>query len=223
MPDPNDPNKDQNAQAQSAAAAPPAQSAAANTALIDPQRVEQLIASNQQLIQKVGELETKKTAKTQQGGQTWEAVTERDLQYIITHPLEYPDHATAALEELRKRDRASTKAEISSEIGSSQVMEQHKEAFDPSTPIGAEVAKILARERNQKDILTDVIELAKYRIEGSSGEEKGRKKTVDALRAATAHTPGAEGAVITAPPSFIDMPKDEFEKHLEKVKMKGFK
>ena len=126
-------------------------------------------------------------------------------------------------QQLRKRDRVATKAEISSEIGSNQVMEQHKEAFDPSTPIGAEVAKILGHTNNQKDILTDVIELAKYRIEGVSAEEKGRKKTVDALKAATAHTPGAEGAAITAPPSFIDMPKDQFEKEIEKVKMKGFK
>ena len=68
-----------------------------------------------------------------------------------------------------------------------------------------------------------MISLAKYRIEGVSAEEKGRKKTVDALKAATAHTPGAEGAAITAPPSFIDMPKDQFEKEIEKVKMKGFK
>lgn len=194
----------------------------ANAAALDPARVAQLERSSEELALKVTQLE-QKNARPAQPGATWDAVSDRDLQHIITHPIEYPDHATPAFEEFRKRERVAIKAEISSEFGTSQVKEQNKEAFDPNDPLGKEVAKILSRDRGQKDILTDVIELAKYRIEGSSGEEKGRKKTVDAMRAATAHAPGSEGSTITPPPSFMEMPTDQFEKELERVKMKGFK
>lgn len=202
--------------------APPAPPAAAPA--IDPARVEQLFQTSEDLARKVTQLEASaKNPQPKQGTQNWDTVPDRDLQYVITHPIEYPDHATPAFEEFRKRERAAIKAEISSELGASQMREQNQEAFDPANPLGKEVAKILSGNRNQKDILTDVIELAKYRIEGSAGEEKGRKKTVEALRAASAHAPGSEGATITAPPSFMEMPKDQFEKEVERVKMKGFK
>lgn len=221
---PDDPNKQTEGQATQTQATQ-TQGSAKQDPLIDPKRVEQLEQVNQQLSQKLNELEStvSKTSQRQQSGQTWETVSDRDLQYIVTHPIDYPDHASAALEELRKRDRAAIRSELVSEFGSSQVREQNPEAFDPTTPVGKEVAKILARDRGQRDILTDVIELAKFRIEGASSEEKGRKKTVDALKAASAHAPGSESSAITPPPSFLEMPKDEFQKHLESVKMKGFK
>lgn len=214
--DPNEPTEGQATQTQASAAPDP---------LIDPKRVEHLEQVNQQLSQKLNELEStvSKTSQRQQSAQTWETVSDRDLQYIFTHPIDYPDHATAAFQEFQRRERAAIKMEMASEFESAQVREQNPEAFDPTTPVGKEVAKILARGRGQKDIITDVIELAKYRIEGVSSEEKGRKKTVDALKAASAHAPGSEGAAAIPPPSFMEMPKDEFQKHLESVKMKGFK
>ena len=199
--------------------------ATAAAVTLDPKRVEALEQVNQDLVRQMGELKSTitKTEETKQPGQTWDKLSDDQLEYVSTHPLEYPQHATAALQEIRRRDKAAIRSEILAEVGQGQIMEQNKEAFDPNTPIGKEVSKILARNRNQKDILSDVIELAQHRIEGTSGKEKGRKETVDALRAATAHAPGAEAATVIPPPSFLEMPKDQFEKEVEKVKMKGFK
>src|SRR3972149_593953 len=188
--------------------------ATAAAVTLDPKRVEALEQVNQDLVRQMGELKSTitKTEEAKQSGQTWDKIPDDKLEYVGTHPLEYPQHATAALQEIRRRDKAAIRSEILAEVGQGQIMEQHKEAFDPKTPIGQEVSKILARNRNQKDILSDVIELAQHRIEGSSGKEKGRKETVDALISATTQAPVRVGPGAMAPPSSFETPKEQFEK-----------
>ncbi len=192
--------------------------------IIDPQRIEQIARTNEELQQKVSELE-KKTQASQTQGPTkgWDTVSDRDLEYVIAHPSEYPEHAQGALSELRKRDRESVKAELSTELGTSDFMSKNKEAFDPNTPLGKEVQKILSQNRKQPEVLADVIELAQHRLGNSKTKQEGRKEVLDALKAAGAHTPGAEGITTPSAPSFMDMPKADFENEVQKVKMKAFK
>lgn len=195
--------------------------------IIDPARVEELLETNAQLQTRVSELEktTKKTVTSAQP-KGWDQVQDNDLEYIITHPTEYPDHVQGAFKELRQRDRASVKNEVTIEANRSQFMGQHKEAFDPNSPLGKEVGKILGQNgqgRAESDVLADVVELAQLRMEKGKGEKKGRQDVVNNLKAANAHSPGSDSINELPAPSFMDMPKDEFEKQVQKVKMKSFK
>lgn len=230
MPDPNEVKPDPNLPARQAGAAKPAAGAqesaapAAQAQFIDPERVEQIYQVNQELTTRVGELEKKTKSQVQQSQvRGWDQVSEQDLEYIVTHAPEYPDHAASALKELRQRDRASVKAEVITETSTQNFMSTNKEAFDSNTPLGKEVAKILSQNRAQPDVLSDVIELAGYRLGKDKGVQKGRSEMVNALKAASAHAPGSEGLNTPSPPSFMDMPKDEFENEIQKIKMKGFK
>lgn len=191
--------------------------------IISDERIDQVMQANEQLQQRVDELEKKPAQSQSTQTRGWDQVSERDLEYIVTHPTEYPDHTQGALSELRKRDRESIRTELSGEIGTQTFMTSNKEAFDPNTPLGKEVTKILKQNRTQPDVLSDVIELAKHRIEGGTKGKDARKQVVDALKASDAHAPGSETITTEPKPSFMDMPKADFEKALENIKMKTFK
>ena len=188
------------------------------------ERFDQVMETVQTLERKAAELETKvKSAPIQSSpGRAWDQVSEQDLEYVITHQAEYPDHVQGAFKELRKRDRESVKSELSAEIGTQTYKAQHPEAFDASSPLGKEVTKILGANRNQQDILADVIELAQMRIGTTDKESKTKKQIVDNLKNAGTHAPGSEQKTEPPAPSFMDMPKTEFENALQKVKMGAF-
>ena len=191
--------------------------------IIDEERINSVLQANEQLQQRVTELEKKPTQSPSIQTRGWDQVSERDLEYIVTHPNDYPDHTQGALSELRKRDRESIRTELSGEIGTQTFMTSHKEAFDQNTPLGQEVTKILKQNRSQPEVLSDVIELAKHRIEGGKKGKDARQQVVNALKASDAHAPGSETITTESKPSFMDMPKAEFEKELQGVKMKTFK
>ena len=185
------------------------------------ERFDQILESAKVLEAKVAELE----AKTQQpsGQRSWQQIPENDLQYIVTHSSEYPDHAPAALSELRRRDRETLKTEILGEVGLNDFRSSNNDAFDSNTPLGREVSRIMASNRPQKEILSDVVELAKYRIGGTKSASDARKKLVNNLSSANVMAPGSDTQNQTPPPSFMSMPKDDFRKYVEDIKLGEFK
>lgn len=192
--------------------------------IITDERIDQVLQTAEELKEKISELETKSKSQPQpQSGRTWDKISDRDLEYIIGHSAEYPDHVQEAFGEIRRRDRESIMNEVQTQVGTQTFMSTNKEAFDSNTPLGKEVGKILGQNRTQSDVLSDVIELAQHRIGGGKKEEKARKQVVDALKGADAHAPGSDMITQPAMPSYMDMPKAEFENELQKVKMKTFK
>ena len=190
---------------------------------LNDERIDQILEANQQLQQRVDDLEVNsEPVPASPPGRTWNTVPEKDLEYVVTHPNEYPDHVQAAFSELRTRDRDAIKSEMSSELQTQGFMDQNKAEFDPNTPIGKEVAKIMGKNRNSNEVLSDVIELAKFRTSGNKADVKARKKVVTALQDADAHTPGSGIIAEKTAPSFIDMPKDDFENEVQKIKLKTF-
>ena len=186
------------------------------------ERFDQVLETTRALEAKVAELEGKTRQQTS-GQRTWEQIPEQDLNYIVTHSGEYPDHAPAALAEIRRRDRSALKSEIMGEVGVSELRSGNSEAFDPGTPLGKEVAKIMTQNRPQKEILSDVIELAKYRIGGNNNASSARTKLVQNMQSASVLAPGSDNQTQTAPPSFMSMPKDDFRKYVESIKLGEFK
>ena len=185
------------------------------------ERFDQVLETTRALEAKVAELEGK-TRQTS-GQRTWEQIPEQDLNYIVTHSSEYPDHAPAALAEIRRRDRSALKSEILGEVGVSELRSGNSEAFDPGTPLGKEVAKIMTQNRPQKEILSDVIELAKYRIGGNNTASNARTKLVQNMQSASVLAPGSDNQASVSPPSFMSMPKDDFRKYVESIKLGEFK
>ena len=184
------------------------------------ERFDQVLESSKALERKVAELE----AKSQQtaGQRSWQQMPEQDLNYIVTHSSEYPEHATGALSEIRRRDREALKSEILGEVGVNEFRSTNNDAFDSNTPLGQEVSKIMSSSRSQKEILSDVVELAKYRIGGNKAGADTRKKLIQNLQGASVMAPGADTQSATPPPSFMDMPKADFAKVVEKVKLGEF-
>src|SRR3990167_7916675 len=76
------------------------------------ERFDQVLETAKALEAKVLELERRTSTQ-----RTLADMPDTDLNYIITHSSEYPDHASAALNEIRSRDRAAMKAEILGEVG----------------------------------------------------------------------------------------------------------
>lgn len=185
------------------------------------ERFDQVLETQRALEAKVAELEGKSKQQTS-GQRTWEQIPEQDLNYIVTHSSEYPDHAPAALAEIRRRDRDTLKSEILGEVGVSELKSTNNEAFDPATPLGKEVAKIMSQGRPQKEILSDVIELANYRIGGNKAAASARTKLVQNMQSASVLAPGADTQTNVSPPSFMDMPKADFGKYVESIKLGEF-
>lgn len=179
-----------------------------------------------QIMEAVNELRETKPEPTRESptGQitSWDQVSDQDLEYVVTHQSEYPQHVGAAFKEIRKRDANKIKSELASELGYQSFVDSNPEIFDPKSPTGKEIAKIMQQGRSQKDIMRDVVELAKYRTGAVDNEKKGRKKVVDALKSDGAHTPGSETVTEPPAPSFMDMPKEDFENQVAKVKLKAF-
>ena len=186
------------------------------------ERFDQVLEAQRALEAKVAEFETQKR-QTDAGTRTWDKIPEGDLQYIVTHSNEYPEHATPALAELRRRDREILKSEILGEVGINEFKSTNNEAFDPNTPLGKEVAKIMSSNRQQKDVLSDVVELANYRIGGNKAAANARTKLIQNMQSASVMAPGSDGQTNTPPPSFMDMPKAEYNKYVENVKLGEFK
>src|SRR3972149_2029901 len=157
------------------------------------------------------------------GTRTWDKIPEGDLQYIATHSNEYPEHATAALQELRRRDRDMLKSEILGEVGINEFKSTNNVAFAPNSPLGKEVGKIKSANQKQKDVLSDVVELANYRIGGNKAAANARTKLIQNMQSASVMAPGSDGQTNTPPPSFMDMPKAEYNKYVENVKLGEFK
>jgi len=186
------------------------------------ERFDQVLEAQRALEAKVAEFETQKR-QTDAGTRTWDKIPEGDLQYIVTHSNEYPEHATPALAELRRRDREILKSEILGEVGINEFKSTNNEAFDPNTPLGKEVAKIMSSNRQQKDVLSDVVELANYRIGGNKAAANARTKLIQNMQSASVMAPGSDGQTNTPPPSFMDMPKAEYNKYVESIKLGEFK
>lgn len=184
------------------------------------ERFDQVLETARTLEAKIAEME-QRTRQT--SGRTWADVPETDLQYIITHSSDFPDHSGAALAELRRRDRETLKSEILGEVGISEFRTTNSDAFDPTSPLGKEVNKIMAGGRSQKEILSDVVELAKYRIGGANASADARKKLAQNMQAASVMAPGSDLETKIPPPSFMDMPKEEFNKFKESVMLGEFK
>ena len=181
------------------------------------ERFDQVLETAKALEAKVLELERRTSTQ-----RTWADMPDTDLNYIITHSSEYPDHASAALSEIRSRDRAAMKSEILGEVGISDFKSTNSDAFDSTTPLGKEVAKIIAVNRSQKDILADVVELAKYRTGANHSASDARMKLVQNMQSANVSAPGSDGITQTPPPSFMSMPKSEFTDYVNKVRLSEF-
>src|SRR3972149_3887639 len=194
-------------------ASPASQDGQQRSEFIPRERFDQVLEAQRALEAKVAD----------SGTRTWDKIPEGDLQYIVTHSNEYPEHATAALQELRRRDRDMLKSEILGEVGINEFKSTNNEAFDPNTPLGKEVAKIMSSNRQQKDVLSDVVELANYRIGGNKSAANARTKLIQNMQSASVMAPGSDGQTNTPPPSFMDMPKAEYNKYVENVKLGEFK
>lgn len=186
------------------------------------ERFDQVLESTKALEAKVAELESK-NKQSDSGQRSWQQVPEQDLQYIATHSSEYPEHATGALSELRRRDREVLKSEILGEVGMTEFKSTNNEAFDANTPLGREVSKIMASNRSQKEVLADVVELAKHRLGGNKSATDARKQLVQNMQAAGVSTPGADSQTQVSPPSFMTMPKDDFRKYVDSIRLGEFK
>src|SRR3972149_10063253 len=134
-------------------ASPASQDNQQRSEFIPRERFDQVLEAQRALEAKVAEFETQKR-QTDAGTRTWDKIPEGDLQYIVTHSNEYPEHATPALAELRRRDREILKSEILGEVGINEFKSTNNEAFDPNTPLAKEVAKIMSSNRQQKDVLS---------------------------------------------------------------------
>jgi len=203
-------------------ASPASQDGQQRSEFIPRERFDQVLEAQRALEAKVAEFEAQKK-QADSGTRTWDKIPEGDLQYIATHSNEYPEHATAALQELRRRDRDMLKSEILGEVGINEFKSTNNEAFDPNTPLGKEVAKIMSSNRQQKDVLSDVVELANYRIGGNKSAANARTKLIQNMQSASVMAPGSDGQTNTPPPSFMDMPKAEYNKYVENVKLGEFK
>ena len=203
----------------------PSQDGGQRSEFIPRERFDQVLETTKALEAKVAELEAKNSQSSQgtAGQRSWNQIPEGDLQYIVTHSSEYPEHATAALNELRQRDRNLIKSEILGEVGLDSFKSTNNEAFDPNTPLGKEVSKIMAQGRSQKDVLADVVELAKYRTGGNKSAADARTKLVQNMQSASVMAPGSDGQTNLPPPSFMSMPKAEYSKYVESIKMNEFK
>ena len=203
-------------------ASPASQDGQQRSEFIPRERFDQVLEAQRALEAKVAEFETQKR-QTDAGTRTWDKIPEGDLQYIVTHSNEYPEHATPALAELRRRDREILKSEILGEVGINEFKSTNNEAFDPNTPLGKEVAKIMSSNRQQKDVLSDVVELANYRIGGNKAAANARTKLIQNMQSASVMAPGSDGQTNMPPPSFMDMPKAEYNKYVENIKLGEFK
>ena len=81
----------------------------------------------------------------------------------------------------------------------------------------------MSSNRQQKDVLSDVVELANYRIGGNKAAANARTKLIQNMQSASVMAPGSDGQTNTPPPSFMDMPKAEYNKYVENVKLGEFK
>src|SRR3990170_1756050 len=203
-------------------ASPASQDNQQRSEFIPRERFDQVLEAQRALEAKVAEFEAQKR-QADSGTRTWDKIPEGDLQYIVTHSSEYPEHATAALQELRRRDRDMLKSEILGEVGINEFKSTNNEAFDPNTPLGKEVSKIMSQNRPQKEILADVVELANYRIGGNKTAANSRTKIIQKIQTSSLMAPGVNGQTNTPPPSFMDMPKAEYNKYVENVKLGEFK
>src|SRR3990172_5571046 len=145
------------------------------------ERFEEVLSTTKTLREEIDALKNAAASTLKPKG--WGDVPYSDRDYIVTHPTEYPEHAASALQERDNRlsERLTNKAVET--LGVQELIAKNSEAFNPDTPLGKEVAKILGT-KSQRDVYESVIELAKLRQEKGNSASAARTQVVNNLKTA---------------------------------------
>lgn len=164
-------------------------------------------------------VETQGQQRQTGGGQrTWQDLSQEELNSIVSNPTQYPEHFAQALAERDRRVEERLMSKVSETVSVTSLKMAHQEAFDANTPLGREVARIMAN-RSQADVMKDVIELAEYRHKKGISDKEARDNVANNLKAASVTAPGVGTPAKTEKASYMDMPKEEFEAEMQKVKL----
>lgn len=182
------------------------------------ERFEEVLSTTKSLREEIDAL--KESAASTSRPKGWGDVSDGDLDYIVTHPTDYPEHATSALQERDKRlsDRLTNKAIET--LGIQSLIAENAEAFNPDTPLGREVSKILGT-KSQKEVYQSVIELAKLRQGNGQTASAARTEVVNNLKTALAPSGGAEAPSTSGPTDYSNMSDADFRSLMMKVKLQS--
>ena len=150
---------------------------------------------------------------------SWAEVSDQELTSVLANPDQYKPYLAGAIAENNRRLRESILEEVGQAMEIKSTMSENKEAFDPNTPMGKEIQKIIGKKTNAQ-ILRDAIELASYRQGKGRAGKKDVEKIIDGIRSASHITPGTDSKTNIETPSPAAMKKGEFENMVKSVKLR---
>src|SRR3990167_10808856 len=150
---------------------------------------------------------------------SWAEVSDQELTSVLANPDQYKPYMAGAIGENNRRLRESILEEVGQAMEIKSTMSENKEAFDPNTPIGKKIQKIIGKKTNAQ-ILRDAIELASYRQGKGKSGKKDVEKIIDGIKAASHITPGVDSKTNIETPSPAAMKKAEFENMVKSVKLR---
>lgn len=201
------------------ASAPQSDESTSREAMIPRERFDEVKAKADELEAKLAELQARAEAPSRtEAPKTWAEVPDETLNSIVANPLKYPEHFAAALAERDRRMELRIVDKATSALTVQQLQLKEAEAFNPATPLGREVKRILAAGRTDAEYLQDAIELARYRLTGVKPSQGTTPSQLAANLANALQTPpGGTKPDSPPPPNWADMSRDEFEKRREAV------
>lgn len=153
----------------------------------------------------------------QRGDRSWHDLSEYELNSVIANPIAYGKYLPGALSERERRFEEKITGRLNAALETNVIRAKNPEAFNKDTPLGKEVQKIMG-QKSYSQMFSDVMELAANRISRSKVESETRKKITDNMKAAM-NSPGTDTTPMTSPLSWSDMPKQDFEANISKVKL----
>ena len=200
------------------AAAP--QSADLREGMIPRERFDEVQAKVSELEQRLADTESRANARPQDGqARTWSDVPEETINTIVSNPIKYQEHYAGAMAERDRRMEVRILGKDTNAMTLEQLRGREGEAFNPGSVLGKEVQRIIQAGRSDAEYMQDAIELAKFRM--TQKPPNGAPTSTLAANLATAlqTPPGGTSTPSAPPPNWVDMPKEEFDKRREAVKL----
>lgn len=153
------------------------------------------------------------------GQRGWSDLSDQEISHILANPNQYQGYIPGAIAENNRRIENSVlgKVEMAFELKTAQAKDA--DAFDPNTPLGKEVSKIVAK-KSYGEVLSDAIELAAYRTGKNKNSVIAGKKILNNLKAASTMgggTDSTEAAKIQSPST---MSKADFNEIVKQTKLR---
>lgn len=152
------------------------------------------------------------------GRPTWAQTPDETIRQVLANPIKYADHHAGALAEWERRIMARATGAATEAVSMDSLKKSHPDAFNPQHALGRELARIIAPNRTQAEIMQDAIELARLRV-GKPVNGTPTNSLAANLTSAIETPPGGTGAPALPPPDWKGMSDKEFQQYQSDILM----